>query len=254
MHFLRRVWRSVLISFLFSVFGIGAILINYFIFPIISVFVKKSNRRQKFCATIHKIWKYFTELMKKTGLIKVNFTNPDKLENLHGKIIVANHPSFIDIVILIGFLPNTLCIAKKEIKRNLFMGNIIKSLYLINDEDNKQMLEESVEILNQGYNIIIFPTGTRTTEDEDMKLHKGAALMALHSGANLIPIHISCDTKFLAKHQKFYDAGEKTPTYTITVNNEIKISDFEEQNLSQIQKRNRVNQAIKEKIKSVSMN
>ena len=41
---------------------------------------------------------------------------------------------------------------------------------------------------------------------------------------------------------------------TITVNNEIKISDFEEQNLSQIQKRNRVNQAIKEKIKSVSMN
>ena len=78
--------------------------------------------------------------------------------------------------------------------------------------------------------------------------------MALHSGANLIPIHISCDTKFLAKHQKFYDAGEKTPTYTITVNNEIKISDFEEQKLSQIQKRNRVNQAIKEKIKSVSMN
>ena len=59
---------------------------------------------------------------------------------------------------------------------------------------------------------------------------------------------------FLAKHQKFYDAGEKTPTYTITANNEIKISDFEEQNLTQIQKRNRVNQAIKEKIKSVSMN
>ncbi|HIZ28927.1 MAG TPA: 1-acyl-sn-glycerol-3-phosphate acyltransferase [Candidatus Adamsella sp.] len=254
MHLLRRVWRSVLISFLFSVFGIGAILINYFIFPIISVFVKKENRRQKFCKTIHKTWKYFTELMKKTGLIKVNFTNPEKLNNPHGKIIVANHPSFIDIVILIGFLPNTLCIAKKEIKRNPFMGNIVKSLYLINDEDNDKMLEESVEILNQGYNIIIFPTGTRTTDGEDLKLHKGAAVMALHTGADIIPIHISCDTKFLAKHQKFYDAGDKTPTYTITVNNEIKTSDFKEQNLTQIQKRNRVNQAIKEKIKSASMN
>lgn len=254
MHLLRRLWRSLLITFLFSIFGAGAIFFNYILFPAISVFVKKENRRQKFCETIHKTWKYFTELMKKTGLIKVNFTNPEKLNNPHGKIIVANHPSFIDIVILIGFLPNTLCIAKKEIKRNLFMGNIVKSLYLINDEDNDKMLEESVEILNQGYNIIIFPTGTRTTDGEDLKLHKGAAVMALHTGADIIPIHISCDTKFLAKHQKFYDAGDKTPTYTITVNNEIKTSDFKEQNLTQIQKRNRVNQAIKEKIKSASMN
>lgn len=253
MHLLRRLWRSLLITFLFSIFGAGAIFFNYILFPAISVFVKKENRRQKFCETIHKTWKYFTELMKKTGLIKVNFTNPEKLNNPHGKIIVANHPSFIDIVILIGFLPNTLCIAKKEIKRNLFMGNIVKSLYLINDEDNDKMLEESVEILNQGYNIIIFPTGTRTTDGEDLKLHKGAAVMALHTGADIIPIHISCDTKFLAKHQKFYDAGDKTPTYTITVNNEIKISDFKEQNLTQIQKRNRINQAIKEKIKSASM-
>lgn len=254
MHLLRRLWRSLLITFLFSIFGAGAIFFNYILFPTISVFVKKENRRQKFCKTIHKTWKYFTELMKKTGLIKVNFTNHEKLNNLHGKIIVANHPSFIDIVILIGFLPNTLCIAKKEIKRNLFMGNIVKSLYLINDEDNDKMLEESVEILNQGYNIIIFPTGTRTTDGEDLKLHKGAAVMALHTGADIIPIHISCDTKFLAKHQNFYDAGDKTPTYTITVNNEIKTSDFKEQNLTQIQKRNRVNQAIKEKIKSASMN
>ena len=254
MHLLRRLWRSLLITFLFSIFGAGAIFFNYILFPAISVFVKKENRRQKFCETIHKTWKYFTELMKKTGLIKVNFTNPEKLNNPHGKIIVANHPSFIDIVILIGFLPNTLCIAKKEIKRNLFMGNIVKSLYLINDEDNAEMLEESSEILNQGYNIIIFPTGTRTTDGEDLKLHKGAAVMALHTGADIIPIHISCDTKFLAKHQNFYDAGDKTPTYTITVNNEIKTSDFKEQNLTQIQKRNRVNQAIKEKIKSASMN
>lgn len=254
MHLLRRLWRSLLITFLFSIFGAGAIFFNYILFPAISVFVKKENRRQKFCKTIHKTWKYFTELMKKTGLIKVNFTNPEKLNNPHGKIIVANHPSFIDIVILIGFLPNTLCIAKKEIKRNLFMGNIVKSLYLINDEDNAEMLEESSEILNQGYNIIIFPTGTRTTDGEDLKLHKGAAVIALHTGADIIPIHISCDTKFLSKHQKFYDAGDKTPTYTITVNNEIKTSDFKEQNLTQIQKRNRVNQAIKEKIKSASMN
>lgn len=253
MYFLR-LCRSILITFLFSVFGAGAIILNYFVFPYISIFISEKKRRKSYCIVVHKTWKFFSDLMQKTGLIKVTFNNPEQLESLRGKIIVANHPSFIDIVILIGLLPNTLCIAKKEIKKNPFMGNIVKSLYLINDEDNDRMLNEAVEILNQGYNIIIFPTGTRTLEDEDLKLHKGAALMALHSSVDIIPIHISCDFKFLAKHQKFYDAGERIPVYTITVNKEIKIQDFKNQNLTPIQMRNRVNQAIKEKIKTVSMN
>ena len=246
--YILKLWRSFVVVFLFAFFGAGAILINYIVFPYISVFIKKEERRQYYCKVVHKTWKFFCDFMKKTGTIKVVLNNPEKLNNLHGEIIVANHPSFIDIVLLIGLLPDTVCIAKKEIKKNIFMGNIVKLLYLINDEDNEQLLKDASEILSQGYNIVVFPTGTRTEEGKAIKLHKGAALMALHTKADVIPVHISCDYKFLAKHQKIYDAGIKPVTYTITVNEEIRTELFNKPELTNIQIRNRINTAIKERI------
>ena len=247
MHFLRY-FRGLVVVLSFVFFGAGALVINYFIFPSINLFAKKENVRRYCCNVIHKAWKFFCVFIEKTGSVRIIVSNPEKLKNIRGKIITANHPSFIDIVILIGLLPNTLCMAKKEIKKNIFMGNIVKSLYLINDEDNARLLRESAQILHAGYNIVIFPTGTRTKEGEPLKLHKGAALMALHNKVDIIPVHIDCDYKFLTKHQKIYDAGEKIVTYTITVNDKIKIENFTKRDLSEIQLRNRINGEIKEKI------
>ena len=53
---------------------------------------------------------------------------------------------------------------------------------------------------------------------------------------------------FLSKNQKIYDAGEETVVYKISVNGEIKIEDFSKRDLTEIQLRNRVNSAIKDKI------
>lgn len=247
--------RSFVVIFLFAFFGAGALLISYVIFPCIAIFEKKEKKKQSYSSVIHKTWRFFIQLMEKAGSIKVLLENPEKLEtetqqNTKGKIIVANHPSFIDIVLLIGLMPNTICIAKKELKKNFFMGNIVKSLYLINDQDNEKLLKDAVEVLNNGFNIVIFPTGTRTLEGEELKLHKGASMMALHAKADILPVYISCNYRFLAKNQKIYDAGKKPVQYTITVNELIKIDDFAKQNpnLTKIQLRNRVNKVIKEKI------
>ena len=249
-----KLFRSFIVLFLFAFFGCGALIINYIVFPYISLFVKEEEKRKAYCNVIHKTWKFFCTMMQKAGAIKVELTNPEKIKNLKGKIIVANHPSYIDIVLLIGSVPNTICVAKKELKKNIFMGNIVKSLYLINDEESEKMLKNTVEILKEGYNIVIFPSGTRTQENEPLKLHKGAALMALHTHCDIVPVHISCDYKFLAKHQKVYDAGEKPVTYTITINDEIKIEDFSKENLTQIQQRNRINETIKQKISASIQN
>lgn len=252
-------FRGLAVVLQFAFFGAGALVINSLIFPCISVFVPKEKQRFLYCDVIHKAWNFFSNVMQKSGSISIDILNfPDALKNpdsrKYGKIIVANHPSFIDIVLLIGLLPKTVCIAKKELKKNLFMGNIVKSLYLINDEDNEKLLKDAVNLLSNGFNIIIFPTGTRTVEGEDMKLHKGAAMMALHSKADIIPVHIHCDYKFLAKHQKIYDAGEKAVKYTLTFNNQININEFfvNNSNLTDIKMRNRLNKLIKENI-SVSM-
>ena len=134
------------------------------------------------------------------------------------------------------------------------MSNIVSSLYLINDEDKEKLKQEADEVLKQGYNIVIFPTGTRTLEGEDMKLHKGAAMIAINSDAEIVPLHISCDYKFLAKNQKIYDADEKTVNYIITVNEKIVPSQYKKENLDDIKFRNLINSIIKERILKLTLN
>ena len=128
MKFLRALF--VLIDM--GIFAIGALTIGLVIFPLLSLFIKGKERREYFSSIIHYSWKFFIWVMEKTGEIKVN-VNGD-LSLIKGKIVVASHPSLIDIILLIGNMPRSLCIAKKEILKNIVMRNIVKSLYIVNDD------------------------------------------------------------------------------------------------------------------------
>ena len=251
-----KLWRSFVVLFSFVFFGAGSLFLGLVFFPVVSLFMKGEEKRNYLCNVVHKTWRFFTNFIEKNGSIKLNVSEKDLayLRSLRGKIIVSNHPSYIDILLIIGLIPNTLCMAKKELKKNLVMSNIVSSLYLINDEDKEKLKKEADEVLKQGYNIVIFPTGTRTLEGEDMKLHKGAAMIAINSDAEIVPLHISCDYKFLAKNQKIYDAGEKTVNYIITVNEKIVPSQYKKENLDDIKFRNLINSIIKERILKLTLN
>ena len=146
-------------------------------------------------------------------------------------------------MILIGLYDNSLCLAKKELLNNIFLKNIIKNVYIPNNVELDEFKKISTEVLNDGYNIIIFPTGTRTVEGEDLKIHKGAAALQIASGADILPVTIKCDYPFLQKGQPIYDASDRLITYTITQLDPIKLSDFDEKSEIKLRK------AISEKIK-----
>ena len=148
-----------------------------------------------------------------------------------------------DILILIGIYDNSLCIAKKELLNNIFLKNIIKNVYIPNNIELDEFKNICTKTLNDGYNIIIFPTGTRTVEGEEIKIHKGSAAVQIASGADILPVKIVCDYPFLQKGKPIYDAGEKVITYSITQLEPIKLSDFNE--TSEIKLRNTICEKIK---------
>lgn len=241
-----RIYRGLLVILEMSLFAIGALVIGWVIFPILALRYKGSERRRKFASIIHKSWKFFIYVMEKSKEIKVNITG-GSLAEIKGKVVVASHPSLIDIILLIGNMPNSLCLVKNGILKNPFMSNIVKSLYIINDIDPEVFQKSCLEALNEGYNIIIFPTGTRTLPGEDVKIHKGAAQIAIASGVDIVPIKIQTDVPFLMKHHCPLDAGDRTVNYTLTVLPEIKLSDFPK-DFTEIKLRNHITEKIKEAI------
>ena len=247
---IKKFCRAFVVLFSFLFFGAGSLLLGFVVIPLMSLFIKKENRRKVFCTVVHNLWSFFSNFMQKTGSIKLNVTQPQRnfLTNLKGCVVAANHPSYIDIVLLIGLIPNSLCVVKKEVKKNPVMSNIVKSAYIINDEKEETLKNEAKQALDAGYNVIIFPAGTRTTDDKPLKLHSGAASVAVFADAPIVPLHISCDYKFLAKHQKIYDAGEKPVNYYIKINETIRVDDFKTPDITETKLRRRINAALKQRI------
>ena len=238
-----RIIRGLFVLLEMTIFALGALFIGCVLFPLLSLFYKGKERRKKFASVIKKSWKFFTKIMEKTRVINVNVFG--EISNIKGKVVVASHPSLIDIVLLIGLMPDSLCLAKKELLKNPVMRNIVKSLYIINDVDYEVFKKSAVDALNDGYNIIIFPTGTRTLPNEEIKIHKGAAQISIASGVDIVPIKIETDYTFLIKNHFPLDAGEKTVNYKLTVIPEIKLSDFET-GLTEIKLRKQICERIKE--------
>ncbi len=250
-----RFIRGFGVVLLFTIFGICSFFLGFVVLPMWQIFMKfeksenslSSNdskdkkKREKFSRLIHKLWHFYTNLFVKLGLIKIDLNN---VEQVRGKIIVSTHPTFIDIMILIGIYDNSLCLAKKELLNNIFLKNIIKNVYIPNNVELEEFKKISTEVLNDGYNIIIFPTGTRTVEGEDLKIHKGAAALQIESGADIIPIILKCDYPFLQKGQPIYDASDRLITYSINQLEPIKLSQFTEK--SEIKLRKEISNKIKE--------
>ena len=227
-------------------FSVGALLLGLIIFPCMKIFSNSTTDYKFKCSKIiHIMWRVLVKYLEFTGIIKVFYDK--KIGEIKNKIIVASHPSYIDIVILIALIPNSLCLAKTSLLNNFIMKNIVKSLYITNDSSVEEFLEKSKEALDEGFNIIIFPTGARTESGEDVHIHKGAAKLAIFSKCKILPIKITTSESILTKNHSIFQIGSKTVDFNLSMQDEISVSDFVE-NISEISLRNRICSIIKEKI------
>nr|WP_246722918.1 lysophospholipid acyltransferase family protein [Aliikangiella sp. G2MR2-5] len=144
-----------------------------------------------------------------------------------GKVIVANHPSLIDVVVLISIIPHADCVVKKDLWQNFFLKGVVKAAdYIKNDENPEELLAACQKSLNQGFSLIIFPEGTRTKPGMPLKLQRGASNIALRCKADLVPVVIDCFPTTLTKNEPWYSIPDKKAEFSIKVKNLISVTQF----------------------------
>ena len=217
-----KIIRSFLCMFCFCIFGLGGILVGSAVFPIILLVYKSEKQRKIFVNTIHITWRAFVWLMCSLRLIKINCSACKQLKSLRGTIVIANHPSLIDVVILVSIIPNSVCVVKESLFKNFFIRRVIRKTYLSNTMNPDEFLSRGTDILSKGYNIVIFPEGTRTIPNKTVRLHRGFAYLQMATCANILPIKITNTPAILGKMQKWWNIGNKTSVYDISVKPYIK--------------------------------
>lgn len=225
----KKIIRSVFAAFCFSTFGIGALSIGCVVFVLIRLFVRNpEKRRAAFSYTVHASWIFFVGLMSFCGLIRVHISSVDrkKLKSLRGVIVVANHPSLIDVVIVVSLVRQPICLVKSSLSANFFMRPIISNVYVNNDISYPDLLAQSAASLAAGHNLVIFPEGTRTRPGVDMRLQNGASRLALDTNADIIPVRIDQSERILGKGQPWYSVGSRCVTYRLSVKRTIRPKPF----------------------------
>ncbi|MDR1998153.1 MAG: 1-acyl-sn-glycerol-3-phosphate acyltransferase [Candidatus Margulisbacteria bacterium] len=220
-------WRIIATAVCFGLFGGGSLLLAFIIIPALNLGVRDKLRRRKYIlASIRILWRMYIWFIGLLGLFKVYCSAGDRklLGTLQSRIVIANHPSLVDIVILVSLVKNAVCIARGKLLENFFVQKIIKSVYIANSAGYETIRADAVAALRGGLNLIIFPEGTRTLNEEQLYLQRGTAYIAMEARADIIPIRINTTSKLLRKDQKWYDLGTKCGVYELKVRPEIIVS------------------------------
>lgn len=144
---------------------------------------------------------------------KLQIYNSIKIDKNKTYLIISNHQSLFDILVLYSLLQDKIYY-RWIIKKSLFyiplFGTLISAAgYIKLDRKNRfkayKTIKKAIDYIKKGISLIIFPEGTRSLEDTIQPFKSGSMVIATNTGVDLLPVvlkntlHIKSKKSFLIK-------------------------------------------------------
>lgn len=186
----------------FSAFLIGCLFAALLI-PILILLPLKHSKR---ILVFRKIIKVIVFLpVKLSPTVRIFKENQFKEDFNRPAIIVANHQSFIDILMLLSLSPKIIMMTNKWVWNSPIFGHIVRFAGFLNHEDG---VDKHIDLLKSkiedGFSLLIFPEGTRSPDMEIHRFHKGAFKIAEELSLDILPLVIYGNGNLVSKRQPFY--------------------------------------------------
>jgi 1-acyl-sn-glycerol-3-phosphate acyltransferase len=125
------------------------------------------------------------------------------------RVIVANHPTLVDVTALLSAYPEACCLVKSFYYDNPLFYLIMKFCGHIRvgqsrTDSGSQALVQASERLSQGSDVLLFPEGTRSPVGSLGPFHAGAFAVAVHSEVPVAPVAIFSAQPVLKRGTPWY--------------------------------------------------
>ena len=197
----------------FIYFLLGCILSQLYMLVLIPLPIKRRSKKLAF----HKMVYWFTRIFLKT-MITVKTIRQNQYNETYEKpaVIIANHQSFIDILLLLSTTPKIIMMTNSWVWNSPFFGWIVQYADFYHSADGYETLAERLkERVQEGYSVVVFPEGTRSADCSIQRFHKGAFYLAELLRLDILPMLIYGAGQISAKKQGFYIKSGIVATRTL---------------------------------------
>ncbi|MFQ6611969.1 MAG: lysophospholipid acyltransferase family protein [Fidelibacterota bacterium] len=189
---MRSVWVIINLIVWTLILGITTILGSLF------------ERGGRFGAWIARVW---SKIILFTAGVSYRVVGLENLEADSQYLFAANHESAFDILLAYASLPYPLVsIAKIELKKiPIFGWAMAMAGHIFVDRSNHEKALKSLRTAAESLrkhprSILLFPEGTRSTDEQVHRFKKGGLLLALESGLKVVPMACCGTGRALKKH------------------------------------------------------
>lgn len=139
------------------------------------------------------LWKALQVLCRigTTLMFELKVYGKEHIPSTGGVLIVSNHQSYLDPVLLAVQLYRPVSfLAKSELFKNAFFSRLIRNLNAFpvrQGAGDVGAMKETIRRLQQGHMLVIYPEGSRTDTGDLLPIAPGAALVIRRAGVPVIP-------------------------------------------------------------------
>ncbi|XZG71023.1 lysophospholipid acyltransferase family protein [Chitinibacteraceae bacterium HSL-7] len=214
----NRAWRIVATAFCLLAFCAGGLLLMLAL--IVMSPLPRAKRTHVGRYLVHLAFRVLVALLCGLGVLKLTIRGQDKLAR-PGLLVLANHPSLLDVTILMSLIRQPDCVVKSSLWRNPFTAGPVRVAGFTRNDNGPALIDDCIASVRHGNALIIFPEGTRSTPGAAPLLQRGAANIAWRGQLAITPVHITVSTPYLTKGKTWMHVPDQQPHFFVTVLDDV---------------------------------
>ena len=125
-------------------------------------------------------------------LFRVRVNGLENIPAQNGLLIVANHESFLDGLLLGLFIPKRATfVAHSSVLKNFWFRQFLRLTPHVGvDPASPYAMKKVIRLLEAGENVVIFPEGRITLTGNLMKVYDGPGFVAAKTNATILPVRV----------------------------------------------------------------
>ncbi len=126
--------------------------------------------------------------------LRIEIPERAKLRQTAGSVVVCNHISFLDPLLLLSLLPAVITVVRADFFRVPIFGWLLRGAGFLGPHlfaEGQPWIDRVARHLRSGGNLLIFPEGTRSRDGKLTQFKKGAFFLAKHLGSPIVVLKVA---------------------------------------------------------------